>query len=147
MHKMADDILALRSQVSALESENSRLSLHQDLGHSQLDDTDTDVMTKSEMADRIGIIPPTIISLKHIKISQGIVNLITANTAISSARLVNFYHHQYYLAGNQSFFYICIIIPDFYHNIIILTWFIRCLHFQILPPASFLLKLKTYSEY
>ncbi len=90
MHKMADDILALRSQVSALESENSRLSLHQDLGHSQLDDTDTDVMTKSEMADRIGIIPPTIISLMHIKISQGIVNLITANAAISSARLVNF---------------------------------------------------------
>ncbi len=116
MHKMADDILALRSQVSALESENSRLSLHQDL-----DDTDTDVMTKSEMADRIGIIPPTIISLKHIKISQGIVNLITANAAISSARLVNFYHHQYYLAGNQSIFDICIIIPDFYHNIIILT--------------------------
>lgn len=74
MHKMADDILALRSQVSALESENSHLSLHQDLDHSLLDDTDTDVMTKSEMADRIGIIPPTIISFKHIKISQGIVN-------------------------------------------------------------------------
>ncbi|XP_058623917.1 coiled-coil domain-containing protein 33 isoform X2 [Onychostoma macrolepis] len=57
MHKMADDILALRSQVSALESENSQLrrdlSLHQDLGRSLLDDTDTDVMTKSEMADRI----------------------------------------------------------------------------------------------
>ncbi|XP_016133243.1 coiled-coil domain-containing protein 33-like [Sinocyclocheilus grahami] len=55
MHKMADDILALRSQVSALESENSQLrrdlSLHQDL--TLLDDTDTDVMTKSEIADRI----------------------------------------------------------------------------------------------
>uniref|UniRef100_A0A8C2FIJ0 Coiled-coil domain containing 33 n=1 Tax=Cyprinus carpio TaxID=7962 RepID=A0A8C2FIJ0_CYPCA len=53
MHKMADDILALRSQVSVLESEKSQLrrdlSLHQDL----LDDTDTDVMTKSEIADRI----------------------------------------------------------------------------------------------
>uniref|UniRef100_A0A672K544 Coiled-coil domain containing 33 n=1 Tax=Sinocyclocheilus grahami TaxID=75366 RepID=A0A672K544_SINGR len=76
MHKMADDILALRSQVSALESENSQLrrdlSLHQDL--TLLDDTDTDVMTKSEIADRIGIIPPTShISFKHIKISQGIV--------------------------------------------------------------------------
>ncbi|KAL1247745.1 hypothetical protein QQF64_023121 [Cirrhinus molitorella] len=57
MHKMADDILALRSQVSALESENSQLrldlSLHQDLGHTLLDDTDIDVMTKSEIADRI----------------------------------------------------------------------------------------------
>uniref|UniRef100_A0A673HWQ0 Coiled-coil domain containing 33 n=1 Tax=Sinocyclocheilus rhinocerous TaxID=307959 RepID=A0A673HWQ0_9TELE len=55
LHKMADDILALRSQVSALESENSQLrrdlSLHQDL--TLLDDTDTDVMTKSEIADRI----------------------------------------------------------------------------------------------
>ncbi|XP_059392088.1 coiled-coil domain-containing protein 33 [Carassius carassius] len=53
MHKMADDILALRSQVSTLESEKSQLrrdlSRHQDL----LDDTDTDVMTTSEMADRI----------------------------------------------------------------------------------------------
>ncbi|XP_052454279.1 coiled-coil domain-containing protein 33-like [Carassius gibelio] len=53
MHKMADDILALRSQVSTLECEKSQLrrdlSRHQDL----LDDTDTDVMTTSEMADRI----------------------------------------------------------------------------------------------
>ncbi|XP_043083233.1 coiled-coil domain-containing protein 33 [Puntigrus tetrazona] len=57
MHKMADDILVLRSRVSALESENSQLkkdlSLHQDLDHSLLDDTDTDVMTKREIADRI----------------------------------------------------------------------------------------------
>ncbi|XDV52692.1 hypothetical protein PO909_021379 [Leuciscus waleckii] len=57
MHKMADDIIGLRSQVSGLESENSRLrhdlSQHQDLGHSLLDDTDTDIMTKTEIADRI----------------------------------------------------------------------------------------------
>ncbi|XP_051740902.1 coiled-coil domain-containing protein 33 [Ctenopharyngodon idella] len=57
MHKMADDIIGLRSQVSRLESENSQLrhdlSLHQDLGHTLLDDTDTDVMTKTEIADRI----------------------------------------------------------------------------------------------
>lgn len=77
MHKMADDIIGLRSQVSRLESENSQLrhdlSLHQDLGHTLLDDTDADVMTKTEIADRIGIIPPTIISFRHIKISQGTV--------------------------------------------------------------------------
>ncbi|XP_048015081.1 coiled-coil domain-containing protein 33 [Megalobrama amblycephala] len=57
MHKMADDIIGLRSQVSRLESENSQLrhdlSLHQDLGHTLLDDTDTDVMTKTEIADLI----------------------------------------------------------------------------------------------
>ncbi|KAK9952546.1 hypothetical protein ABG768_018380 [Culter alburnus] len=57
MHKMADDIIGLRSQVSRLESENSQLrhdlSLHQDLGHTLLDDTDADVMTKTEIADRI----------------------------------------------------------------------------------------------
>ncbi|KAL0154820.1 hypothetical protein M9458_049083, partial [Cirrhinus mrigala] len=57
MHKMADDILALRSQMSVLESENSQLrqdlSLHQDLGRTLLDDTDIDVMTKTEIADRI----------------------------------------------------------------------------------------------
>ncbi|XP_042571581.1 coiled-coil domain-containing protein 33-like isoform X1 [Cyprinus carpio] len=55
MHKMADDILSLRSQVSTLESENSQLrrdlSLKQDL--TLLDDTDIDVMTKTEIADRI----------------------------------------------------------------------------------------------
>ncbi|XP_016308003.1 coiled-coil domain-containing protein 33-like [Sinocyclocheilus anshuiensis] len=55
MHKMADDIVALRSQVSTLESENSQLrrdlSLNQDL--TLLDDTDTDVMTKTKIADWI----------------------------------------------------------------------------------------------
>ncbi|XP_051976202.1 coiled-coil domain-containing protein 33-like [Xyrauchen texanus] len=57
MHKMADDIIALRSKVSGLESENSELrrdlSLHQNLGHTLLDDVDIDVMTKTEMADQI----------------------------------------------------------------------------------------------
>ncbi|XP_051545080.1 coiled-coil domain-containing protein 33-like [Myxocyprinus asiaticus] len=57
MHKMADDIIALRSKVSGLESENSQLrrdlSLHQNLGRTLLDDTDIDVMTKTEMADQI----------------------------------------------------------------------------------------------
>ncbi|XP_073724947.1 coiled-coil domain-containing protein 33 [Misgurnus anguillicaudatus] len=57
MHKMADDIIVLRSQVSSLETENSQLrrdfSLHQDLGRTLLDDTDVDVMTKTEIADRI----------------------------------------------------------------------------------------------
>ncbi|XP_077067382.1 coiled-coil domain containing 33 [Siphateles boraxobius] len=57
MHKMADDIIGLRSQVSRLESENGRLrhdlSQHQDLGQSLLDDTDADIMTKTEIADRI----------------------------------------------------------------------------------------------
>ncbi|KAA0724177.1 Coiled-coil domain-containing protein 33 [Triplophysa tibetana] len=57
MHRMADDIIILRSQVSSLESENSQLrrdlSLHQDLGHTLLDDTDVDVMTRAEIADRI----------------------------------------------------------------------------------------------
>ncbi|XP_016420265.1 coiled-coil domain-containing protein 33-like [Sinocyclocheilus rhinocerous] len=46
---------AIRWQVSVLESENSQLqrdlSLNQDL--TLLDDTDTDVMTKTEIADRI----------------------------------------------------------------------------------------------
>ncbi|XP_039551165.1 coiled-coil domain-containing protein 33 isoform X1 [Pimephales promelas] len=57
MHKMADDIVGLRSQVSGLESENRRLrhdlSRHQDLGQSLLDDTDVDIMTKTEITDRI----------------------------------------------------------------------------------------------
>ncbi|XP_067292821.1 coiled-coil domain-containing protein 33 isoform X2 [Pseudorasbora parva] len=57
MHKMADDIINLRSQVSKLESEKGLLrhdlSLHQDLGHTLLDDTDVDIMTKTEIADRI----------------------------------------------------------------------------------------------
>ncbi|KAL6474251.1 hypothetical protein MHYP_G00178120 [Metynnis hypsauchen] len=57
MCKMADDILALRSQLASLEAENSQLrtelSLHQDLGRTLLDDTDIDVMTKTEITDRI----------------------------------------------------------------------------------------------
>lgn len=58
MSKMAEDIIVLRTQVVTLEAENSQLhmdlSLHQDLGRGLLDDTDTDVMTKAELADRIG---------------------------------------------------------------------------------------------
>lgn len=58
MSKMAEDIIALRAQVVTLEAENSQfridLSLHQDLGRDLLDDTDIDVMTKAEIADRIG---------------------------------------------------------------------------------------------
>ena len=57
MCKMAEDILALRSQIASLETENSQLrtelSLHQDLGRTLLDDTDIDVMTKTEITDRI----------------------------------------------------------------------------------------------
>ncbi|KAL7858241.1 hypothetical protein AOLI_G00183430 [Acnodon oligacanthus] len=57
MCKMAEDILALRSQLASLEAENSQLrtevSLHQDLGRTLLDDTDIDVMTKTEITDRI----------------------------------------------------------------------------------------------
>ncbi|XP_050929313.1 coiled-coil domain-containing protein 33 [Lates calcarifer] len=57
MSKMAEDIIALRTQVVTLEAENSQLrsdlSLHQDLGRDLLDDTDIDVMTKAEIADRI----------------------------------------------------------------------------------------------
>ncbi|XP_062245696.1 coiled-coil domain-containing protein 33 [Platichthys flesus] len=55
--RMAEDIIALRTQVVALETENSRLrtdlSLHQDLGRDLLDDADIAVMTKAEIADRI----------------------------------------------------------------------------------------------
>ncbi|XP_031138430.1 coiled-coil domain-containing protein 33 isoform X5 [Sander lucioperca] len=57
MSKMAEDIIVLRTQVVTLESENSQLhtdlSLQQDLGRDLLDDTDIDVMTKAEIADRI----------------------------------------------------------------------------------------------
>ena len=59
MRKMAEDIITMRSQVVSLESDNSQLrsdlTLHQDLGRNLLDDTDIDVMTKAEIADRIGI--------------------------------------------------------------------------------------------
>lgn len=57
MSKMAEDIIALRTQVMTLEAENSQLrsdlSLHRDLGRDLLDDADVDVMTKAEIADRI----------------------------------------------------------------------------------------------
>ncbi|AWP08402.1 putative coiled-coil domain-containing protein 33 [Scophthalmus maximus] len=57
MSKMAEDIIALRTQVVTLEAENSQLrsdlSLHQDLGRDLLDDADIAVMTKVEIADRI----------------------------------------------------------------------------------------------
>lgn len=58
MGKMAEDIIALRTQVVLLEAENSQLrsdlSLHQDLGRDLLDDRDIEVMTKAEIADLIG---------------------------------------------------------------------------------------------
>ncbi|GCC37237.1 hypothetical protein chiPu_0015739 [Chiloscyllium punctatum] len=57
MQKMAEDIINLRKDVTRLEVENSKLrselSSHQDLGRVLLDDTDIDVMTKAEIADRI----------------------------------------------------------------------------------------------
>ncbi|XP_047452329.1 coiled-coil domain-containing protein 33 isoform X2 [Mugil cephalus] len=57
MSRMAEDIITLRTQVVTLETENSQLrsdlSLHQDLGRDLLKDTDIDVMTKAEIADRI----------------------------------------------------------------------------------------------
>ncbi|KAM6925963.1 coiled-coil domain-containing protein 33 [Lycodopsis pacificus] len=55
--RMAEDIIALRTRVVTLEAENGQLrtdlSLQQDLGRDLLDDTDIDVMTKAEIADRI----------------------------------------------------------------------------------------------
>ena len=58
LDKMAEDMVGLRTLVVTLEAENSRLlgdlSLHQDLGQQLLDDADIDVMTKAEIADRIG---------------------------------------------------------------------------------------------
>ncbi|XP_063782523.1 coiled-coil domain-containing protein 33 [Pseudophryne corroboree] len=57
MQRMADDIIALRRQMSGLEAENSTLrserGLQQDVGRSLLSDTDIDVMTKAEIADRL----------------------------------------------------------------------------------------------
>uniref|UniRef100_A0A3Q3LAC5 Coiled-coil domain containing 33 n=1 Tax=Mastacembelus armatus TaxID=205130 RepID=A0A3Q3LAC5_9TELE len=57
MSKMAEDIIALRTQMVTLEAENSQLrsdlSLHQDLGRDLLKDTDIDVMTKAEISDCI----------------------------------------------------------------------------------------------
>lgn len=55
---MAEDILALRTQVASLEEQNSQLrselSMNHELGRTLLDDTDIDVMTKAEITDRIG---------------------------------------------------------------------------------------------
>ncbi|XP_073435566.1 coiled-coil domain-containing protein 33 [Dendrobates tinctorius] len=60
MQRMADDIIALRRQMSGLEAENSALrserSLNQDAGRSLLSDADIDVMTKAELADRLATI-------------------------------------------------------------------------------------------
>ncbi|XP_068459534.1 coiled-coil domain-containing protein 33 [Clinocottus analis] len=57
MSKMAEDIIALRTRVVALEAENSQLhtdlSVQRDRGRDLLGDTDIDVMTKAEIADRI----------------------------------------------------------------------------------------------
>ncbi|XP_040198950.1 coiled-coil domain-containing protein 33 [Rana temporaria] len=57
MQRMADDIITLRRQMSGLEAENSTLrserSLNEDLGRTLLSDTDIDVMTKAELADRL----------------------------------------------------------------------------------------------
>ncbi|XP_029607831.1 coiled-coil domain containing 33 [Salmo trutta] len=57
MSKMAEDIIALRTQVVTLGTDNSQLrsdlTLHQGLGRHLLDDVDVDVMTKAEIADRI----------------------------------------------------------------------------------------------
>ncbi|KAM4039228.1 coiled-coil domain-containing protein 33 [Anomaloglossus baeobatrachus] len=57
MQRMADDIIALRRQMSGLEAENSALrserSLNEDAGRSLLSDADIDVMTKAELADRL----------------------------------------------------------------------------------------------
>jgi len=64
MEKMAEDMVRLRARTATLEAENYRLhgdlSLHRDLGHQLLDDANIDVMTKAEIADRIGggMLPP-----------------------------------------------------------------------------------------
>ncbi|KAK7877016.1 hypothetical protein WMY93_032273 [Mugilogobius chulae] len=57
MGRMAADMISLRRQMVALQTENSRLrallSEFEDPGLELLRDTDLDVMTKAEMADRI----------------------------------------------------------------------------------------------
>ncbi|XP_072291764.1 coiled-coil domain-containing protein 33 [Eucyclogobius newberryi] len=57
MGRMAADMISLRTQLVALQTENSRLRTHlaehEDPGLDLLRDTDLDVMTKAEMADRI----------------------------------------------------------------------------------------------
>lgn len=58
LSKMAEDIIALRTQVVMLEAENSQLrinlSLHRDQGLDQPDNMDIDSMTKTEIARLIG---------------------------------------------------------------------------------------------
>ncbi|XP_078286179.1 coiled-coil domain containing 33 isoform X3 [Rhinoraja longicauda] len=73
MQKMAADIIKLRQDTGRLETENSKLrselNLHQNLGQSLLDDTDIDVMTKAEIADRIVLLKHKLASetAEHIK--------------------------------------------------------------------------------
>lgn len=58
LSKMAEDIIALRTQVVMLEAENSQLrinlSLHWDQRLARPDNMDIDSMTKTEIADLIG---------------------------------------------------------------------------------------------
>lgn len=65
LSKMAEDIIALRTQVVMLEGENSQLrinlSLHQDLGRDRPDDKDIDSMTTTEIADLIGKPPQSMV--------------------------------------------------------------------------------------
>ncbi|XP_034031375.1 uncharacterized protein ccdc33 [Thalassophryne amazonica] len=55
---MADDIIALRIQVAALEGQNSQLrtelSVHQDLSQNLLDSTDIEGVMKTEISERMG---------------------------------------------------------------------------------------------
>ncbi|XP_069758340.1 coiled-coil domain-containing protein 33 [Narcine bancroftii] len=73
MQKMAADIIKLRKDVARLEGENSKLrselNLQQNLGQTLLDDTDLDVMTKTELADRIVLLKQKLASetAKHLK--------------------------------------------------------------------------------
>lgn len=73
MQKMASDIIKLRKDTGRLETENSKLrselNLHQNLGQSLLDDTDIDVMTKAEIADRIVLLKHKLASetAEHLK--------------------------------------------------------------------------------
>lgn len=58
LSKMAEDIIALRTQVVMLEAENSQLrinaSLHRHQGLDRADNMDINSMTKTEVADLIG---------------------------------------------------------------------------------------------
>ncbi|KAL2093245.1 hypothetical protein ACEWY4_010557 [Coilia grayii] len=74
MCKMAEDIIGLRAQLASLEAENSRLrsdlSLHQEVGRTLLQDTDVDVMTKAEIADRIASLKVKLASETNKAVSQ-----------------------------------------------------------------------------